>query len=277
MSRTDIALESAERLMNEGAGEIEGISRHERESGGCRITEIAVRTAEAAKKIGRERGRYVTIDTADLGSIGDIIPAARVFSSELRGIIGEAASVLVIGLGNKSITPDGVGPAAAEKILATRHLKRELSEEELSGGLLHSLAEVTAIAPGVLGQTGIEAAELVSAVCERVRPSAVIAVDALACSSAERLGRTVQLCDTGISPGSGVQNSRRELSERTLGVRTIAVGVPTVMDMQGDTPMMITPRTIDRLAANAGELIALGINMALQPQLGEEEIISLTM
>ena len=132
---------------------------------------------------------------------------------------------LVAGLGNQSITPDAIGPLCAQRVFATRHI-RQLGNELDMG----ELTEVSVIRPGVLGQTGIEASDLVKAACSRIDADTVIAVDALACSETHNLGRTIQLTDTGISPGSGVANSRKELSRRTLGADCIAVGIPTVTD-----------------------------------------------
>ena len=144
---------------------------------------------------------------------------------------------------------------------------------------------MSAIAGGVMGQTGIESAELIRAVCAEIKPSAVIAADALACSDVSRLGTTIQICDSGISPGSGVANARRELSEKQLGIPVIAVGVPTVVDMhtivrsltdptyEAELPnMMVTPRDVDRLTERASQLIAFGINLALHPSLSFEDV-----
>ena len=200
---------------------------------------------------------------------------------ELAKLVPEG-NILVAGLGNSDITPDALGPMTASKILATRHLKRELMKD---ADFFSDMRPVGVIAGGVLGQTGIETAELISAVAEKVEPACIIAVDALACSDVERLGRTIQISDTGISPGSGVQNKRLELSDGTLGVPVIAVGVPTVVDMhtivQNYTGskisdklpnMMVTPRDADRLVSRAASVLAAGINLALQPSLDFGEI-----
>ena len=169
------------------------------------------------------------------------------------------------------------------KVLATRHLRDELDAEEEK--FLTSLRRVSAFAGGVLGQTGIESAEIVRAIAAELKPSAIIVTDALACSDISRLGTTIQLSDSGISPGSGVSNSRRELSEAVCGVPVIAVGVPTVVDMHtivqnltGEKPdsrlpnMIVTPRDIDRLIERASQLIGFGINLALQPSLDFDDV-----
>ena len=189
---------------------------------------------------------------------------------------------LVIGLGNNDITPDALGPQAASRVLATRHLREELGSED---EFLSGLRQVSVMASGVLGQTGIETAEIIEGLLEKLKPSCVIAVDALACSDISRLGTTIQLSDSGISPGSGVANKRKELSEATLGIPVIAAGVPTVVDMytivEGMTGrravtevpnMMVTPRDVDRLIERSSALISMGINLALHPELSFEDV-----
>ena len=207
---------------------------------------------------------------------------AQELAAEIESFIPEG-DILVAGLGNNDITPDALGPQAAAKVLATRHLRDELDNDEEQ--FLTSLRRVSSFAGGVLGQTGIESAEMIRAICRELKPAAVIAVDALACSDVSRLGTTIQISDSGISPGSGVANTRRELSQRVLGVPVIAVGVPTVVDMHTivrsfteaeigeELPnMMVTPRDIDRLTERASQLIAFGINLALQPTMSFEDV-----
>ena len=190
--------------------------------------------------------------------------------------------MLAVGLGNAEITPDALGPLTAARILATRHLRRELADNEPDTDFLRALRPVSVLANGVLGQTGIETAELIAALRTPVEPACIIAVDALACSDLSRLGTTIQISDAGISPGSGVQNRRAELSRKTLGIPVIAVGVPTVVDLHtilrqgGGQPeqlpnMMVTPRDIDKLLHHAARLIALSLNLALHPQLSYED------
>ena len=173
------------------------------------------------------------------------------------------ASVLVVGLGNRAITPDAVGPDAMQSVLVTRHLCAQLPEQF---GRFRSVAALT---PGVLGTTGVESAELVRAMTDRLHPDAVIVVDALACAEFDRLGRTVQLTDTGITPGSGVGNDRAGLDRTTLGVPVAAIGLPTVIDAGSlaDDPraeqMFVTPRDIDAVVRDAAKLIGYGIDLAL--------------
>lgn len=276
-ARTDLALE--------GVGErvVEGITRTKR--GKCfDITEIVIESDEHGRPFGKPKGRYITMERKELAGIGEeFSEAISELANELSLLIPDG-SVLVAGLGNSSITPDALGPKTASMIFATRHLNDEMPEaEEFSG-----LREISVISAGVLGQTGIESAEILYAICNRINPKAIIAVDALACSDASRLGTTIQICDSGISPGSGVQNKRCELSYKSMGIPVIAVGVPTVVDMhtiiEGLTGsreglklpnMMVTPRNIDRLIDKSSKLLSIGINCALLPKFSPEDFESL--
>lgn len=250
------------------------------------ITEIVISDDSCREALGKGKGRYITLESGDLSRFSDGYEnMALELADELRRLVPDG-EVLVVGLGNRDITPDAIGPRIAEKVLATRHLRDELGENE--AGFLSSLRRVSSVAGGVMGQTGIESAELIRAVCAEIKPSAVIAADALACSDVSRLGTTIQICDSGISPGSGVANARRELSQAQLGVPVIAVGVPTVVDMHtivrsltgsdldAEIPnMLVTPRDIDRLTERASQLIAFGINLALQPTLSFADVQAL--
>lgn len=280
--RTDLALE---RIQPDEGGIPEGIDvlRRGKAFG---ITEIVIPDDSFRESIGKGSGRYITLEAGSLSRFSsDHSAMAQELAGELSALVPEG-EVLVAGIGNSDITPDALGPETAAKVLATRHLREELCGDDF----LCSLRRVSVIAGGVLGQTGIETAELIRAVCRELRPAAVIAVDALACSEVSRLGTTVQITDTGISPGSGVANARRELTERTLGIPVIAVGVPTVADMRviardltgaepaesTDLPeVMVTPRDIDRLTERASQLIACGINLALHPSLSYEDAAGL--
>ena len=273
--RTDLALESAMNVPHEG------VKKTERGKA-FRITEIEIENDEAGEAIGRKKGRYITLEGRSFGMFStDVKDMCIELSEELSKLLPKG-NVLVAGLDNSDITPDALGPLTASKILATRHLKQELMKD---ADFFSDMRPVGVIAGGVLGQTGIETAELISAVSEKVQPECIIAVDALACSDVERLGRTIQISDSGISPGSGVQNKRMELSGSTLGVPVIAVGVPTVVDMHtivhnytgsrisDKLPnMMVTPRDADKLVSRAASVLAAGINLALQPTLDFGEI-----
>lgn len=278
--RSDLAVEqvTAEKLPK-------GISTKNR-GNAFKITEIIIENDDHIPTLGKGKGRYITLEGGSLSRFCDNYEdMALELAEELRELLPKG-EIFVAGLGNRDITPDAIGPIAAEKVLATRHLKNELDSEEEA--FLTSLRPVSSLAGGVLGQTGIETAELITAICREIKPSAVIAVDALACSDISRLGTTIQISDSGISPGSGVSNARKELSEKTLGIPVIAVGVPTVVDMhtivrsladveinEGTPNMMVTPRDIDRLTERAAQLISFGINLALQPSLSFEDVSGL--
>ena len=279
--RTDLALEHE----NIGSPH-EGIMLSER-GRAFRITELTVDSDEHGAVIERTKGRYLTLELRS-DAEPSVQEQAEEFADELRGFLPEGA-VLAAGLGNAEITPDALGPQTAGKILATRHLRGELAENDPETSFLCSLRPVSVLATGVLGQTGIETAELIGALRETVQPACVIAVDALACSDLSRLGTTVQISDAGIAPGSGVQNRRAELSAHTLGIPVIAVGVPTVVDLHtvvrqaaggqtdlsGFPNLMVTPRDIDGLLHRMSRLLAMGINLALQPRLSFADIEAL--
>ncbi len=280
-ARTDLALEQATSLAPEEAIPIT------RRGKAFRISELHITDEAQSRRIGRGAGRYITLECDRLSSSTDGLQAqAEELAEEIAQLLPDG-DILVVGLGNADITPDALGPAVAGKILATRHLRRELPGNIPDAEYLRRLRPVSVLANGVLGQTGIEAAELAAALRDTVRPAAVIAVDALACSDISRLGCTIQISDAGISPGSGVQNRRKALDRATLGVPVIAIGVPTVVDMHtivrhytdfhGDSlpNMMVTPRDIDRLIAHAARLIGYGINLALQPTMDFADVESL--
>ena len=207
--RTDLALEAEQRVNT--SGRLRGVVKEERrcESAEFEITEINIENEEAAGQLGKPVGRYITV-RCSRGRLSDCCrdAAARAecIARELTRLTPLPGRVLVAGLGNTLITPDSLGPAAASGILATRHIKRLARELDTDG-----LAEVSVISAGVMGQTGIESAAVVKALCREVEPDLVIVIDALACSELSHLGSTVQLCSTGISPGSGVENARAEL------------------------------------------------------------------
>lgn len=280
--RTDLALESLAQTTVK-----HGITEHKRGKH-FRITEIRIADDESGRSIGKGKGRYITLEGQSLSRFSDDYEnMAAELAEELRSLLPSEGCVLVAGLGNQDITPDALGPRTTAGVLATRHLKRELAEEDEE--FLKNLRQVSVIAGGVLGQTGIESAELLRAVADWIHPTAVIAVDALACSSLERLGTTIQISDTGIAPGSGVANHRTALTAQSFGIPVIGVGVPTVIgmrtiaeDMTGfraksnHPDMMVTPRDVDRLISQASHLLACGINLALHPQMDYGDVCALT-
>ncbi|MFF2155958.1 GPR endopeptidase [Paenibacillus chitinolyticus] len=230
--RTDLALEARE-LASEArkSPEIPGVVSDIWEDGGMRITQIQVLNDEGAQAIGKMPGQYMTIEVPELRKkdtqLQDRVATkfAQVFEQYLQKAgIGKDSKVLIVGLGNWNVTPDALGPLVVENILVTRHYF-ELMPGQVSPGY----RPVSAVAPGVLGTTGIESSEIVEGIVEKSRPDLVIAVDALASRALERVNTTIQIADTGINPGSGIGNKRRGLTLETLGVPVIAIGVPTVV------------------------------------------------
>lgn len=279
-ARTDLAVE----MFDPDSDKLpKGVRRKIRKSSVCTITEIIVEDDMAGLKIGKPKGRYVTIETDRLSvHPQDFSEQSSNIADEITALIPDMKRIFIVGLGNEHITPDALGPRTASKIIATRHV----AEENIQQGL--KLNSVSVLAAGVMGQTGIESSEVINAVCEKIKPTCIIVIDALACNDISRLGATIQITDTGISPGSGVQNRRKELSRETLGIPVIAIGVPTVVDMHsivhtitGDPPdhhlpnMMVTPRDIDKMIDRASHLLAFALNRAAQPELSAEDILSL--
>ncbi|WP_109431068.1 GPR endopeptidase [Sulfoacidibacillus thermotolerans] len=225
--RTDLAIEANE-LLGENA-HIRGIQMENDEEPQIHITRLEVKTLAAAKQIGKLQGKYVTLEVPDLRKKDPDLQdrVANRFAKELTAFINvpEQAVVLVIGLGNWNVTPDAIGPLVVEDLFVTRHLF-SLMPEVIDEGF----RSVCALAPGVLGITGIETSEIVQAIVDRLHPDLVIAIDALAARSLDRVNSTIQISDSGIQPGAGVGNRRRALNRETLGVDVIAIGVPTVVD-----------------------------------------------
>lgn len=283
--RTDLALERRE-LAQENCN---GIEHEEYTKGNVKITKIKVVNQEGERAVGKPKGTYITIEGDLISNEMPSDDSRRVaVTEEIKNLLPKSGEVLVAGLGNSDITPDALGPKTVSGILATRHIDKEFAE---TLGL-HRLRSVSAISPGVLGKTGIETAEIIYGIVNRVKPTAVIVIDALASRRLSRLGTTVQICDSGISPGSGVGNSRSEISQKTLGVPVIAVGVPTVVDAatlaedimgqkgRNNPPvdsvgMMVTPREIDTVIDRAANVVSMAINCALHPNISPEELLSL--
>lgn len=283
--RTDLAAESLE--LNSKIG---GVSKTSNKNGNVLVIKIEVKTDEAASLLQKPKGEYITFHVSDFKSpSAQFEEEVEIIAKELQGIFPQnKKGVLVVGLGNSEITPDALGPKAISYIFATRHIDDKLKK---SIGM-EDIRSVSAIAPGVLGQTGIESAEIVLSLTKELEPSFVVVIDALAAKSIDRLGTTVQVTNTGISPGSGVQNARKGLSESTLGVPVISIGVPMVVDMttiaqdllgekeqaqvsEAGRTMMVTPREIDVVIEHAAKLVAFAINKALQESLTVTELVSL--
>ncbi len=308
--RTDLASEIKEfRKLTEK----DGFYDETTERDGVKIREVRILNDSASEKIGKPKGTYITVDFGDAFE-DDVVfdSATEIIAEKIRSMVGNDINedVLLVGLGNSNLTSDAIGPETLSGIIVTRHLRTHLPEiySELP------LRELSALTPGVLGTTGIETADIVKAVTEKIKPSLVVVIDALASRRAERVCSTVQMSDSGISPGSGVGNHRQELSKKTLGVPVISIGVPTVIDtatltfdtfealclkshsntlkeisdkglityktvcdILGETSsnMIVTPRDIDVLVSKASRLLAFSLNKALHGDLSTEEIQSL--
>ena len=283
--RTDLAIEAA----TQGDKAIPGIKQESRQVEDIRLTRIVIENEQGEQALGRPRGTYITAELQPLSDDEENMEGkAKILGDELRSLLPESGVVLVTGLGNQSVTPDALGPRSAGMVLATRHIEGEFAR---STGL-DKLRPAAVFVPGVLGQTGVESSEMVKGICDIVKPASVIVIDALAARSVERLGCTVQICDTGIAPGSGVGNNRMALNKEKLGVPVIGLGVPTVVDARtvameltgreeaGNqvTPrgaeMMVTPREIDLIIKRASQLVAMTINAALQPDYSPLSLVS---
>ncbi|MEG1651530.1 MAG: GPR endopeptidase [Oscillospiraceae bacterium] len=264
--RTDLAVE----LYDKGEKK-DDAEKSEKFIGNVKVTTL---TSQDNKK-------YTTITVENFTNERAADEAHIAIKGELGKYINTQETVLVIGIGNTAITPDALGPKTAARVLATRHIPQKLvTEVGLTG-----LRSVAVLSPGVLGQTGVETKEIISALIEKTKPAAVLTIDALAARDIKRLGTTIQITNTGISPGSGVGNRRAEISETTMGVPVIALGVPTVVDAatlvyeltgeeNKDINMIVTPSDIDTLIDNASEVIAAAINCALHPEVDEEILLS---
>ena len=294
---TDLALEAR----GEDGADAEQLA------GGIERTVVRIEDEFMARELMRPVGTYGTLSCPQMMTIE--LSTREALSRELAHTIREmlpegARTVLVTGLGNRSVTPDALGPRTTERVLVTRHMDGYLPED-VSG----KMASVCAAAPGVLGVTGVETAEVLRGMVEHVKPDAVIAVDALAARSSRRICSTIQVADTGIAPGSGVGNHRKALTKKTLGVPVIAVGVPMVVyastiardamayfsredgaseadeeklaacvervvsEKLGD--LIVTPREVDALVERMAGVVAEGINLALHPGLDRREIAQL--
>ncbi len=229
--RTDLALEAHEMASGAQGGQIPGVHTEMVEEAEMKITRIRVENEQGAQAIGKRPGYYVTMEVPELrnkdSELQDRVATrfAQEFEAYLEKLgIPSSAKVLVIGLGNWNVTPDSLGPIVVENIMVTRHYF-ELMPERVGPGY----RQVSAVAPGVLGTTGIETGEIVHGIVQRSEPDLVIAIDALASKALERVNTTIQIADTGIHPGSGIGNRRKGLTRETLGVPVIAIGVPTVV------------------------------------------------
>ena len=272
MIRTDLAME-AHACWKESAGEtseLKGVIARDETLRAFPLTRVEIVDNEGAEALQKPQGTYLTLDVSRCQGPEGLQEAAGAVAELLEPLLPEEGPTLVAGLGNPAMTPDALGPRCMDHLLITRHLKNVLPQ----------LRETAALSGGVLGTTGLEAAEWVQGVAEHMKPAAVIVVDALAARSLDRLCQSIQISDTGLVPGSGVGNHRMALNRETLGVPVVSVGVPTVVsletiihDLTGDCGYLpqkgffLTPDAIDEKIKKLSKMIAYGINLALQPGL----------
>jgi len=285
--RTDLALEAHElwQESTEQESAISGVIAKEEGILGHRVHRVEIVNENGERALGKPRGNYITVELSGVSRREeDVFPRAiKVVSDELLRILPKSGGdVLVVGLGNRGITPDAVGTASVEKVMVTRHLVEKLPK------YFKGFRSVSAITPGVLGITGVESREIIAGVVEKVKPSCIIVIDALAARRVSRLCNTIQITDTGITPGSGVGNARNPINSETIGIPVIAIGVPTVVDISsiiydienesgvafGDAiieeygkSLMVTPKEIDVNIEDMAKIIGYGINSALQPDI----------
>lgn len=307
--RTDMADERLDvyKKVNNLTGDVSGIETLERvDNKNVKTSIVKITNDDGAKAIGKPVGTYITFDLKNLkyASDDEIENASNIISEEIKNIVNDKINkdgeILIVGLGNRYVTADSLGPKVIEDIEITRHLLKYAPECVVEGA-----RSVSGIAPGVLGTTGIETLEVIKGVVDNIKPKLIIVIDSLASKSIERISTTIQIADTGIVPGAGVGNERKELSEKTLGIPVIAIGVPMVVELAtlvsdginvfieklqekaesnsylnnlkdsdkyeevkealsvGDYNMIVTPKEIDDLIESMGNIVSKSINNAI--------------
>ncbi len=242
--RTDLALESQERVKKD-RGSVRGVDfKEEKRENGITISTVVIRTENAARSMGKPRGHYITIEAPEMEEddagyhreisielakiIRKLLPESKIGKIDWQSLDEELEiSVLIVGMGNREVTPDALGPRVIDNMFITRHIIKEFGKYAFGS---EKISKISGIVPGVMAQTGMECLEIVRGVVNETKPDLVITVDALAARNAKRLGRTIQLTDTGITPGSGIGNHRNALNEKSVGVPVLSLGVPTVVD-----------------------------------------------
>lgn len=306
--RTDMAVERNEiyKKQNGLAEEIDGIENANKIIKDIEISKVKITNENGANALGKPVGNYITLDVKEIKNADEerIEEIAEIMADELRNVIGEHVSdtddILVVGLGNRYVTPDALGPKVVPEIEVTRHIL-----EYMPKIMPEDTRPVSAISPGVLGITGIETMEILKGIVQNIKPKMLIVIDALATRKLERISSSIQIADTGIVPGAGVNNARKEISINTLGIPVIAIGIPTVVDLATitnecidifienlqqkamsnstlnelkekdnyeeikealipkDYNMIVTPKEIDKLIDNMSEIVARGINKSM--------------
>lgn len=283
--RTDLALETKEKFEEDNV-ELKGVRVKEEERGeNIKITEVVIETENGAKAMGKPKGIYTTIEAPEMadGEDGYHREISKVLAEVLKTMMPqgekEELSILVVGLGNREVTPDALGPKVVDNMLITRHVIQEFGKYAL--GEEHSNL-ISSIVPGVMAQTGMESVEIVRGVMKEAQPDYIVAVDALAARSVKRLNRTIQITNTGINPGSGVGNHRHALNQESMGVPVIAIGIPTVVDAativndaisgfyeEADCTLnsfFVTPKDIDESIKKLSFTVSEGLNLAFEKE-----------
>ena len=302
MIRTDLAMEATEGY---GADKIPGVEvTDDQITEDIKRVRVSITTAEGEKALGKKIGTYVTLES-NVMARGDVDideACAKALADEIRTMAGDAlsGSVLIAGLGNRMVTPDALGPEVCDKVFVTRHIREYVPE-----AVDERMGNVSAISPGVLGVTGVETGEIVAGIAKNIKPTLVIAIDSLAARNIDRVRTTIQIADTGISPGAGIGNKRKALDRDTLGVPVLAIGVPLVvyastvaqdlieaamsktpqdikvrekmqeilrgmMDVD-DADMIVTPKEIDKVVFDLARIISDALNLALNKDMTLEE------
>lgn len=230
--RTDLALETQEKMQEENV-ELKGVRYlEEKIDKNLTISRVVIETENGAKTMGKPKGTYITIEALNMDEEDE--DYHREISEQLAKVIRELIpmkkediSVLIVGLGNREVTPDALGPRVVDNLFITRHVIKEYGKYAFG---TERVNRISSIVPGVMAQTGMESLEIIKGIIQETEPELVIVVDALAARSTKRLNRTIQVTDTGINPGSGVGNHRHGINEKSLGVPVISIGIPTVVD-----------------------------------------------
>ena len=279
--RTDLALEARESIEDKAEG-LHGVSVEERfdEESNVHITRVVVETKNGAKILGKPMGVYITLEAPAMTEPEEDYhqEISEILADELRGILPEPdkeQSILVVGLGNREVTADSLGPNVVDNLFVNRHIVREYGKVAYNRSKMH---QVSSLIPGVMAKTGMESAEIIKGVISETRPDVVIVIDALAARSTKRLNRTIQITNTGIHPGSGVGNHRNAITQESLQVPVLALGVPTVVDAativgdaMGERPvalkelnnMYVTTKDVDQQIQQISHILCDGINKAL--------------
>ncbi len=230
--RTDLALEEKERFESDNV-EVSGVLLEEKELEELeiKITTVKIETEKGAKVMKKPVGTYITIEAPNLSAPDEAYhgEVSAIIANEIKRLLPkkDELAVLIVGLGNREVTPDALGPFVVNNVCVTRHIVKEYGKYAMGKNHIYL---VSALIPGVMGQTGMETVEIIKGVVEETKPDCAIVVDALAARNSKRLNRTIQIADTGVHPGSGVGNHRRGINEETIGIPVIGIGVPTVVD-----------------------------------------------